>query len=151
MLERFILLQVYARCVLVDVLGSLLWLTRCSCTCWCACLVTLFGSLLLHLLMWLSRYSSFLGWSRNTHGVYEDSSQQFRAISQHSWCLWRFVSAQFRVISQHSWCLWRFVSLVLMSLVWALLISQHSWCLWRSPVHLDLILTIPAPSPLNWK
>jgi hypothetical protein len=35
-------------------------LARCSCTCWCAGLVTLLGSLLLHLLMCLARYSTWI-------------------------------------------------------------------------------------------
>ena len=133
-------------------------LARCSCTCWCAWLVTLLGSLLLHLLICLARYSAWIValvllplawallpraralcglhwclWSRNTHGVYED------LLSSSIW-YWQFPH----------WCT-HGVCEDNSRNTHGVLISQHSWCLWRSPVQLDLILTIPAPSPLNWK
>ncbi len=53
----------------------------------------------------------------------------------------------------YTWCTWlvTLAWLVALELVDVLVISQNSWCLWRSPVHLDLILTIPTPSPLHWE
>jgi hypothetical protein len=98
--------------VLVDVLGSLLCLARCSCTCWCAWLVTLAWLVALALVAWLVTLA------------------------------WLVALALVDVLGS----LLLLASLLLQLLIFV--ISQHSWCLWRSPVHLDLILTIPTPSPL---
>jgi hypothetical protein len=140
-------------------------LTRCSCTCWCAWLVTLIGSLCLHLLMCLTRYSTWLV----ALALVDACSYAARlepsvtcscfvrlalvfVISQHSWCLWRSPVQLDLILTlpalMHAWCLWRYF-------------SQHSWCFDLAtlmvfmkiscPGQLDLILTIPAPSPQYWK
>ncbi len=75
----------------------LMWLARCcwccSCTCWCDWLVTL-GVAQGHLLMCLARYSwRCSGALVDVIGSLLLLGSMFRAISQHSWCLWRFVLA----------------------------------------------------------